>query len=395
MRTPWLVALAAVWLLAGEAHAQAYQYVARTVAPATRTGAVTAGSLTWQCTGSECRISGPWPAPGVSACAALAGQVGRIASYGRSGAMLTTEQLAQCNANLPAATLQIDPRVAGQVIRPQVAAPPTAIIRPSGSAPASTPSSSATPTPTPPAPTSQVAIEPVGAGGDLIEHVLTVPAIRFYGVTPSMTPPTPPSPVNRIVSGRIDTAGIRLQASAPGATPTPRSSATPETPQYGRGIRGDVVLRVPVSLRDMPSDLIGMELNCHLFTSRFVPFTVRERTSIDPPGEGAMSEPVAGTEAFYSSGSRSSEKEVAFGVAWSFIRSIGNYSTTFDIPLQLRPFFRIQDARSYHCDVELRVSRTGGMDRHVLSTITGPTGPAGYRPAAGTTPALTIEGNLQ
>jgi hypothetical protein len=394
MRTPWLVALAAVWLLAGEAHAQAYQYAARTVAPATRTGAVTAGSLTWQCTGSECRISGPWPAPGVSACAALAGQVGRIASYGRSGAMLTTEQLAQCNANLPAATLQIDPRVAGQVIRPQ-AVPPTAVIRPgASSAPASTPSSSATPTPAPATPTSQVAVEPVGAGGDLIVHVLTTPSIQFFGVTPAATAPAPPAPIARIVSGRIDTGGVRLQASAPGATPTARSSATPETPQYARGLRSDVVLRVPVSLRDMPAETFGIEFNCHLFTSRFVPFVSRERTAIDPPGDGPMSAPVAGAEAFYSSGARAANQEVAFGAAWSFIRSIGNYSTTFDIPLQTRPFFRLQDARSYHCDVELRVARTGGMDRHILSVITA-SGPAGYHPAAGTTPALTIEGNLQ
>jgi hypothetical protein len=79
-----------------------FEYTARTAAPVRRSGEITAGTLTWSCNGSRCTIRGPWAQPGVSACAALAQQVGTIVSYGRTGAMLSAEQLAQCNAAAPA-----------------------------------------------------------------------------------------------------------------------------------------------------------------------------------------------------------------------------------------------------------------------------------------------------
>jgi hypothetical protein len=374
MRTPWLVALATVWLLAGEAHAQAYQYVARTVAPATRTGAVTAGSLTWQCTGSECRISGPWPAPGVPACAALATQVGRIASYGRSGAMLSAEQLTQCNANLPAAPIiQLNPRVAAHV-RPQspVQAPPIVQL----------PSSAVVATP-PAATPSEVAIEPGTRPQDMRLHVLSSAGIRFHGVSAPLPRPALPPDVVRIVSGRIDTPGIRLHASAPGATPTARSAATSETPFYRLGTTGAVTLRVPVSLRDLPSDAIGLHMSCVLSALRNVP---SPRTSpfrdLHADGAGAHS------------------RMVARGEGETFIRNIGRYETTFDIPMQLRPFYRLEDARSYACAVQMLVDRVSepGVERLAIDVLADPTRPASrapYHPAAGTTPLLLVRGNIQ
>ncbi len=108
----WLFACAL--FIATPAAAQQYQYVARTEAPALRQGAVTAGALTWQCQGSACTISGPWPAPAAQACAQLAREVGRIVAYGRQGNMLDAAGLATCNAGLPTASLR---------------APPTAILR--------------------------------------------------------------------------------------------------------------------------------------------------------------------------------------------------------------------------------------------------------------------------
>lgn len=78
-----------------------YNYLAETVAPAANMrGAVKAGSLTWQCKGNQCRISGPWPTPGVSACRSLAQKVGPIAKYGHAGKWLTEEQLATCNEGI-------------------------------------------------------------------------------------------------------------------------------------------------------------------------------------------------------------------------------------------------------------------------------------------------------
>ncbi len=80
------------------AHAQSFRYVATTeAASVARTGAVRAGTLTWQCAGNRCTVSGPWKAPAVSACKALASEVGRLRSYGRIGAELSAAELKECN----------------------------------------------------------------------------------------------------------------------------------------------------------------------------------------------------------------------------------------------------------------------------------------------------------
>ena len=74
-----------------------YDYTAATQVEAARQGAVDAAGIRWQCRGSSCTVSGPWPQPGVMACRALAQQVGRIKSYGHPGASLNASQLAECN----------------------------------------------------------------------------------------------------------------------------------------------------------------------------------------------------------------------------------------------------------------------------------------------------------
>jgi len=72
------------------------------------TDPVTAGSLIWQCGGYRCEISGPWAAPAVGACRALAQRVGPIISYGRSGNQLSARDLAACNEGIirPAPTAE-------------------------------------------------------------------------------------------------------------------------------------------------------------------------------------------------------------------------------------------------------------------------------------------------
>jgi len=69
---------------------------------------VTAGSLVWLCGGYRCEISGPWAAPAVGACRALAQRVGPIVSYGRSGNQLSARDLAACNEGIirPAPTAE-------------------------------------------------------------------------------------------------------------------------------------------------------------------------------------------------------------------------------------------------------------------------------------------------
>ena len=94
MRT--ILALAAL-LISAPALAQSYEYTARTENPVLQAGQVRASSLTWNCSGHACRISGPWRSPGVGACAQLAQIVGRITEYGHPGAQLNAAQLATCN----------------------------------------------------------------------------------------------------------------------------------------------------------------------------------------------------------------------------------------------------------------------------------------------------------
>lgn len=84
-----------------------YAYEARTTQAARTQGNVNASGIAWACQGSVCSTRGPWPGPGVPACHALALQVGVIASYGRSGAMLTAAELAECNAGLAAPNVRL------------------------------------------------------------------------------------------------------------------------------------------------------------------------------------------------------------------------------------------------------------------------------------------------
>jgi hypothetical protein len=128
-------ALAATSLVALSAatHAQNFNYRA-TVADGSvdRMGAVNASGLLWQCSGNACTITGPWPRPGVQACANLAQLVGRIASYGHPGAVLNATELAQCNANMAtdgARAIPVNP--GGIVVANPVAVPaPPPVARP-------------------------------------------------------------------------------------------------------------------------------------------------------------------------------------------------------------------------------------------------------------------------
>jgi hypothetical protein len=125
-------------LAASYASAQPFNYRATVEsAPVDRVGAVNANGLIWQCSGNACTITGPWPIPGVTACANLARLVGRIASYGHSSRMLNAIELAQCNSGMPQ-----DGAVARPVATPAVVVDPVA--RPVGPAagglPVATPS---------------------------------------------------------------------------------------------------------------------------------------------------------------------------------------------------------------------------------------------------------------
>ncbi len=102
-RLVFLIAATLVVVMPGLAQAATYDYTATTKnKSANAQGPVQAGGLTWQCSGNSCRISGPWPVPGVGSCQALAKIIGSIASYGHPKQELSSKQIAQCNKGIVA-----------------------------------------------------------------------------------------------------------------------------------------------------------------------------------------------------------------------------------------------------------------------------------------------------
>lgn len=104
--------------------ARQYHYRAVTRAAVRKRGQVRASTLTWQCQGTGCTISGPWPTPAVGACRALAKQVGAIQSYGHAGRKLSTAQLKQCNAGITVAVRRpVRKQIRQAIARPVINAP--------------------------------------------------------------------------------------------------------------------------------------------------------------------------------------------------------------------------------------------------------------------------------
>ena len=125
----WPIVVALLLCISLQARAASYDYTAVTKnKSANAQGPVQAGSLTWQCTGGNtCRISGPWPVPGLGACRALAKMIGPIDSYGHPKKILTSDQIDQCNKGL--VTNENRGPVVGKIVAPTAgvsSAPPVA-----------------------------------------------------------------------------------------------------------------------------------------------------------------------------------------------------------------------------------------------------------------------------
>lgn len=97
-----LIAVVSVGATTGQVVQQAMQweYTAVVENRGVRQGVVEANGIRWTCGGDRCTTRGPWPSPGVAACAALARQVGRLTSYGRPGQQLAATELEQCNSGV-------------------------------------------------------------------------------------------------------------------------------------------------------------------------------------------------------------------------------------------------------------------------------------------------------
>ena len=118
--------------------AMTYTYTAVPQSGAPRQlGSVNAGSA-WTCDRSGCKMTSPAAQPAVGGCNALAQRIGPIGSYGRSGAMLSPEQLDQCNRGIPGAV-----RMAAEAPAP-AATPAEPAPAEEAPAPASTPAPAAT-----------------------------------------------------------------------------------------------------------------------------------------------------------------------------------------------------------------------------------------------------------
>jgi hypothetical protein len=99
----FIVGLLLAYVNMSIAYAAAFNYTATTRNEVKKNGVGVASGLSWRCRNKRCTITGPWPTPGIGACASLRKQVGEIVSYGHPGRKLTSSQLVQCNKGTAAA----------------------------------------------------------------------------------------------------------------------------------------------------------------------------------------------------------------------------------------------------------------------------------------------------
>lgn len=96
-------ALLLLWLWAPFCGAATtYDYTAETQAAAKAQGVVAVGKTSWKCQGARCTAAITTSRPSVSACTALAKEVGAIRSFGYAQKQLTAAELERCNAGLVA-----------------------------------------------------------------------------------------------------------------------------------------------------------------------------------------------------------------------------------------------------------------------------------------------------
>ena len=322
-------------LFATTAAAQTYDYTARTAQPVLRSGAVQAGSLTWQCSGTSCTISGPWARPGVGACANLAGVVGRIVEYGHPGSKLDADQLIQCNQGPPTPQVRLNPNIARQVRpkpllreapKPRLPGRRHVPVAPADGEGGATTSDGDL----------QLGLEEAGYG-DFTLYVKTTEGVRFHG-TYTGAHPTPPAP-------RVRWSGTTLRL--PALRHTGTDDPEERTVSAGRSPADTVVetsvsgrtLELPLQLAKIPQRVASVDVKC--------------AASVVAAGTGVFTE-----------GSFSEQNTIGFaeGTFWRRPTTAGDWSlsTTARLPLNLRPYMTPQDIHSVACSLHLAVARTNG-----------------------------------
>ncbi len=372
--------------IAGSASAKTYLYTARTYQPVAKAGAVQAGSLVWSCRNTSCTISGPWAAPGVGACTALARKIGRIREYGHPGSKLSAARLKTCNQG--AAT--------SKTLRPLNTSKSLKSVKPVKRLPSGTLPKIPLPMPRLPAP----APLPRPSTGSSVAH--TAPATSL-GVETGLEEGS--YGVFRLY---VKTPGIAYHGSYGGAypalnlgAPAPRWSGSvlraPQislvaTPPAGESIRphgaipADSVMPgtdeglfidVPLNFRALPQAVVSLTISCAFSQVR------QHHEGVFNPGNAPFS----------------AQSVIGNAQAKLWARDDRQIRKTAHMPVKLRPFASKEDLRAVQCQADFQIARSGGGG---INNVPGPAAinPAsrrfvpGLAPVAGTTGAIRTTFNI-
>jgi hypothetical protein len=116
-----LAVLSALLIVQAQDKPPAFDYTANTTGTARAQGEVNASGIRWKCAANRCTASGPWPAPGIGACRALAQLVGPITYYGHPKRQLSAAELAKCNVCISDAAGTSAPAMAPSARQPSLA----------------------------------------------------------------------------------------------------------------------------------------------------------------------------------------------------------------------------------------------------------------------------------
>jgi len=363
MKSPvFIVGFLLVYLNISAAHAATFNYTATTRDEVKKSGVVIASGLSWRCRNKSCTITGPWPTPGIGACASLRKEVGEIVSYGHPGRKLSSTQLVQCNkgtatAKSPAAKLS--------PVRPT--SPSKKIFVPGLSAkhkgmkvPAAGASVGAAETP------DQI-LEEWSLGSYML--YVNTPPLTFTGTNSTGPYARNPDYSSRQRPGR-STEGVRWDGNVlrmPGISYQAGSRAALSLPSPGiiGSSASTPTIEIPVSLRNLPNDVKFFTLSCtvngagNFFSGAFAAgndIATTNPNTLEPIRDGAFTGVV--------------RRELAF-----------------------RPMGQLAEINYAACDIKLKVNRPGGEGADTVNLYSyidhsSSTGRTDLRPAPDSTPIV-------
>lgn len=365
------------------AMAQTYNYTAKTHETVLKSGPVTAGGLTWNCKGTSCTISGPWPSPGLGACQSLAAVVGKISSYGHPKSRLSSAQIDACNtsaASAPAA-LKINPRVldGSKIVNPgPVVKIPPKRIPPIGRLPVPAPAPSSPDTSTPPAESGPDIMIEEGSYQDYTLYVRAVDTVEYHGTyTGPHTPPTPDVTVARWTGTTLRFPQMTHTGTDMGGEMVFSYGTPPADGVYETGASG-YFIEIPISLSEIPQRIASVRPQCiasAVAAGAAAPFPTYPVEHQIGFAEGSLN-----------------RRGVVDG-DWAI-------NTTVRLPLVLRPMMEIADVHSVQCQLNLTVTRStgSGIDHTTMAAASDRSRSSfipGLQAAPGTPSVFNVEVTLE